>query len=859
MSGKGLKSMKDEKHDLQKQIGCITGFFQLFDRHRFITSHRATSYIPNSSSSGVKNQKIAKEKQQFSTESSITSVSSSSCSSSMSSIDFNRIIKIESSSTKHIQTPKKTHSRHQSLDFYDVVKDSMHREDKGLYVKTLTKEAKKGEAYALNNQHMDSPRPMLWKKSFDGGVKVSKEPLHNLSKSRKPHWDSPRLSYDAVKSATVHKELPRFSLDSKQGCVRRINEGNKARNVSNGSQKELETPKRSSSVVAKLMGLEALPDSTQTNRTSICSTDQIQLRARTSTNDEYKKHQSLASPSNRRDDDSIKNVKQHLRFAMESTSPWRQRDADRSSLLEDSSKGSDSDTKASKSSISVYGEIEKRLAELEFKKSGKDLRALKQILEAMQRFTDSSSETRNNNTSLSESSKVQSPRIQQKDSEFITVESSNSILDSKSPIVIMKPTKVTRKANNTPSTEFSIHRRLVEKQKAKGIVSTEKITKEPSKLMQSSKSSQDRNGKNTINSGLPVSRSPRLPKKFGFETRSPPTSESFAPTINRKQHNRQIVELSKNLCSLHRHDFSISQDRDEHFSETSSHSTKFKHRVNVISSDFDSNRSLDTLEIVRIDQSANINQKDEFEELKNESSKADKVANAEQPSPVSVLDATFYKEDPPSPVKKISNISGKLDEVLSINVDIEENSVDQILREIDWNDEKLVNFNNIENQDHKYISEILIASGLVNHQNSNELLHSQGTLINPKLFLALEQMKTNTTQFNIEYGEKNISIGNSPEKLQRKLIFDVVNDILAERKLKGKKLFEELCIEIDELQPRNKKVNFVHEDENSISLLCRDLKDWNRVWTNRCSEKSNIVLDIERLIFRDLITEVCER
>ncbi|CAI8591951.1 unnamed protein product [Vicia faba] len=833
MSGKGLKSMKDEKHDLQKQIGCITGFFQLFDRHRFITSHRATSYIPNSSSSGVKNQKIAKEKQQFSTESSITSVSSSSCSSSMSSIDFNRIIKIESSSTKHIQTPKKTHSRHQSLDFYDVVKDSMHREDKGLYVKTLTKEAKKGEAYALNNQHMDSPRPMLSKKSFDGGVKVSKEPLHNLSKSRKPHWDSPRLSYDAVKSATVHKELPRFSLDSKQGSVRRISEGNKARNVSNGSQKELDTPKRSSSVVAKLMGLEALPDSTQTNRASICSIDQIQLRARTSTNDEYKKHQSLASPSNRRDDDSIKNVKQHSRFAMESTSPWRQRDADQSSLLEDSSKGSHSDTKASKSSISVYGEIEKRLAELEFKKSGKDLRALKQILEAMQRFTDSSSETRNNNTSLSESSKVQSPRIQQKDSKFITVESSNSILDSKSPIVIMKPTKVTRKANNTPSTEFSIHRRLVEKQKAKGIVSTEKITKEPSKLMQSSKSSQDRNGKNTINSdSITVSRSPRLPKKFELETRSPPTSESFAPAINRKQHNRQIVELSKNLCSLHRHDFSISQDRDEHFSETSSHSRKFKHRVNVISSDFDNNRSLDTLEIVRIDQSANINQKDEFEELRNESSKADKVANAEQPSPVSVLDATFYKEDPPSPVKKISNISRKLDEVLSISVDIEENSVDQILREIDWNDEKLVNFNNIENQDHKYISEILIASGLLNHRNSNELLHSQGTLINPKLFLALEQMKTNTTQFNIEY---------------------------AERKLKGKKLFEELCIEIDELQPRNKNVNFVHEDENSISLLCRDLKDWNTVWTNRCSEKSNIALDIERLIFRDLITEVCER
>ncbi|XP_058736469.1 protein LONGIFOLIA 1-like [Vicia villosa] len=846
MSVNGSKSMKDEKNDLQKQIGCITGFFQLFDRHRFITGHRTSSYIPNSSTSDAKNQKIAKEKPHFSTESSITSVSSSSRSSSMSSIDFNKIIKIESSSNKQNQIPKKSHSRHQSLDFYDVVKDSMHREAKSLYVKTLIKEEKKVEAYALKNQHIDSPRPMLSMKSSDGGVKVSKEPLHNLSRSRKPHWDSPRLSYDAVKSATVHKEVPRFSLDSKQGSVRRINEGNKARNVyernSTSQLQELETPRRSSSVVAKLMGLEALPDSTQTCRTSICSTDQIDLTARASTNDEYKKHQSSPSPRNRRDDVSIKNVKQHSRFALESTTSPRQPDANQSS-----------DTKASKSSLSVYGQIEKRLAELEFKKSGKDLRALKQILEAMQRFSDSSSDTKNNNTSLDESSKAKSPRIQQKDSEFVTVESSsNSTRDRKSPIVIMKPTKVTRKANNTPSTEFSIHQRLVDKQKAKGIVSTEKP----------SKTSQDRNGRNTISFGnITVTGSPRLQKKFGFETRSPPASPSSDSTINRRQHNRQLVDLPSSSCSPHRHDFSVLQDRDEHFSDTSS-LRKFKHHVNVISSDFDSNRSLDTLEIVRIDQSANINQNDEFEYSRNEHSKADKIVTPEQPSPVSVLDAAFYQEDPPSPVKKISNISKKLDEALSIGLDSEKNSVDQILREIDWNDEKLVNFNNIENPDHKYISEILIASGLVNHRNSNELLHSQGTLINPKLFLALEQMKTNTsntTRFNIEDGAKNIFIANSPEKLRRKLIFDVVNDILAERKVKGKKLFEELCIEIDELQPKNKNIDIFHEDENSISLLCRDLKDRNTVWTNRGSEKPNIVLDIERSIFRDLITEVCER
>jgi hypothetical protein len=46
-----------------------------------------------------------------------------------------------------------------------------------------------------------------------------------------------------------------------------------------------------------------------------------------------------------------------------------------------------------------------------------------------------------------------------------------------------------------------------------------------------------------------------------------------------------------------------------------------------------------------------------FEEVSQESSEADKNVTAEQPSPVSVLDAAFYKEDPPSPVKKQSSVS----------------------------------------------------------------------------------------------------------------------------------------------------------------------------------------------------------
>jgi hypothetical protein len=210
--------------------------------------------------------------------------------------------------------------------------------------------------------------------------------------------------------------------------------------------------------------------------------------------------------------------------------------------------------------------------------------------------------------------------------------------------------------------------------------------------------------------------------------------------------------------------------------------------------------------------------------------------------------------------------SSAIGEALSTD-DSEENRVAQILQEIDRIDEELINFDNIKNPDHKYISEILIASGLVSERKSNQILHSHGHLINPKLFFALEQVKTNKLHFNIEDDPEKIYRAISFEKMQRKLIFDAVTDMLANkliyenssRKLKGKRLFEELCQEIDELQPPNRNVSNVHEDENLTSLLCRDLKNHNTIWTDCCSEKPNIVLDIERLIFKDLITEVCER
>ncbi|GAU29175.1 hypothetical protein TSUD_275940, partial [Trifolium subterraneum] len=871
MSKKAMTSMKDENQELQKQIGCISGFFQLFDRHRFITSHNNSNNshnIPNQGGAGnnikevnnttqkakAKNVKVARENQQSSTESSSgISMSSSSCSSSMSSLEFNRTIQIEPPSISPMKVTDDSKSeaemkqlgneRHRSLDFQDIVKDSMHIDSQRLSVKTLPKEEKKGRIL----KHIDSPRPMT-------------------------AWDSPRLSYDGrdvqstLKSATKHKEqLPRFSLDSKERSIKSFNEGAKNRNLLKGPQRvcggsntmvkqmeEPDTSKRPSSVVAKLMGLEAFPDWSET--CDICYTDKDETFAGSRMSDEYMQQ---------KDSEFSRTIKG-------TTLLQSRRDSSITNVTQSS-------IKSSNRSLSVYGEIEKRMADLEFKKSGKDLRALKQILEAMHRYKESLDTTSDqasnspydnrSNSSVSESLNLQSPRTRQKNLTSVTVERLNSTQGSKSPIVIVKPTKVARKTNNS-STEMSINVKplgskvlrsdptngmLVDKlgrQTAKGSPAIKHV-KDPisppfrsvdksnktrtSKLMQSSKVPQVIIGENNTNSSIMVeTKSPRLQKKFGLERRSPPSSPSSDISNNRRQQNRPSMELSSPRTPS-RQKISTLQERNE-------------------------------------------------KDSSKESFMAETIVTAEQPSPVSVLDAAFYREDPPSPVKRKTNISKDLDEVLNTYDTSEEDSEDtkvnfsngtsdidlithnlvQILQQFEHSDdERFTSFSDHKDPDHKYISEILLASRLLASPRSSQALHSSGYPINPMLFLALEKIKTNKMH-------DNIANTNNHEKMQRKLIFDVVNEMLFQKlisessykpyqqkgtKPEGQHLLDMLCTEIDKLQRKNKNVSVANEDEYLISVLLDDLVQ-NPTNTECYNEIPNVVLDIERLIFKDLITEI---
>ncbi|MFS7948016.1 putative protein LONGIFOLIA [Helianthus anomalus] len=246
----------------------------------------------------------------------------------------------------------------------------------------------------------------------------------------------------------------------------------------------------------------------------------------------------------------------------------------------------------------------------------------------------------------------------------------------------------------------------------------------------------------------------------------------------------------------------------------------------------------------------------------------------DQASPVSVLDA-FYVEDTPSPVKKKPNAFNDysnfcIDETewsqvgvynLATRTDASEFHQTELLNSTDGERAKYPCKST--NADHKYIKEILSASGFLKDPDSViriAQLHSTGCMIKPELFHILE--KTNE-----EYHKNNPS-SNSREKVRRKLIFDSVNEILfhklvmsgfsgkrCARFVDGEKLLTEVWLEIDGLQSSSERC-VCDEDDGIEILVSADLNKSSQDWDEYCYEVPGLVLDIERLIFKDLIDEV---
>lgn len=630
------------------------------------------------------------------------SFSSSSCSSSFSSLDFNRTAQpeplffdrmISSEVPQREQTMRQSsaspHSERQNVNLRDVVRDCMYRELREMSVKTTTKET----TSEFLVRRKDSRRQLQSSKINDGiysngcderqNLRVDlKDSLEDFAEDRdiRPWYldepsilsrsssyqlidgssystpkDGPRYSYDergrnhlsygsqdSVKQTLKLKELPRLSLDSRESSMRSFNSDSQSNFMSKSMQKDsgklnehalpgldqtYNYQQRPPSVVAKLMGLESLPNSaSNTKFMSGCDpVKEFEASSRSSkVTDLYRPTQTFDSSRNSwkeptsprwRNPDPI--MKPISRASME-PAPWRLLDGTRSSQKV-VPKNLKSLQRAPGPFPSVYSEIETRLKDLEFRQSGKDLRALKQILEAMQvkglvntskagHGSKFPNQQDHGHIYTSPNQNTEAMNGKQKPNEHVpshTSQRSSSGRISESPIVIMKPAKFVEKSINRAS-DVPLDRLSNESRrhgsdfsdKKCGSVKTAKDQTPKSNRRDRIETSNDMKANvrttkthiSTRQQQLPRestassvkssgSISPRLQqKKLELEKRSrPPMSPSDSSRLKKQQSNKQQIESSSPGGRRRPKSLNL-QQCDDQISEISSESRNSNYR-----------------------------------------------------------------------------------------------------------------------------------------------------------------------------------------------------------------------------------------------------------------------------------------
>ncbi|RWW72834.1 hypothetical protein BHE74_00019325 [Ensete ventricosum] len=695
-----------------------------------------------------------------------------------------------------------------------------------------------------------------------------------------PSKEAPRFSYDgrdsrssldsreSSKISSKLKELPRLSLDGRECSNTTLREFdrssiNRRADTVLEHQQELASCKRPHSIVAKLMGLEAelnsreqvvLPDtnsnknfdnfnrqksigfaSKQLKNTQDCKEDLLSCSHKCSIKDP------AIIPLQKRPTSIIKPVFQS-RVPIE-PAPWRHNDK---ICIPQKMTFVPRERQIKKQSESVYSEIEKRLKELEFQQSNKDLRALKHILDAM--HAKGLLETKNTEDQPSETSVSISPSGSAQNVGTIDTQNTNGShptltkvdktsrpLDS--PIVIMKPAKSFNRLDISPSSVIPLEglsglRRLrtsnpVDRKKA-----SVSMTLHTDQTPKAYRETTYGNISFTPQAGIEVIRS----------------NHSDDPCIFRQGNQSPSGRGAKSASSAM-------------YRKKNSHSSKEDGLA---------------LEI--------------------------ETAVPKQPIPVPVLHASLDQDDlPPKEISSKSfevdcrNPTGLPDAAPSPNLSSGFNQkklaniehLVQKLRQISPKDDEASTADHIallcekQSPDHRYASEILLASGLLMRDLTSGpistvpiQLHPSGHPINPDLYLVLEQTKSACLAKPVTVSKNIVQLKSDPEKLQRKLVFDVVNELLIQklklaspgphpdpllqvRKAKfpsGQRLLKEICSDIERLQAESFVAGNLYGD-NSLKAG-EDMLRQSEGWTDSSKELPMIVLEIERSIFKDLIDEV---
>ncbi|KAK3193666.1 hypothetical protein Dsin_024976 [Dipteronia sinensis] len=746
-----VKDQQKLEKQIEKQMGCMAGFLQIFDRHQILTGKRiySTKRLPPTPA----------------VDSTHESENSSIGSPAMSS-------ELEKQQGRSMPSP-------------DRLKQSP--------VMELRYPAPETAAPAESQSKLTLPLPVFeFKEGARSSWKFCKE--------------APRLSLDSRAVVDAKGSLKAREIRTNAAIL----SANRCENTEEAAGDDIEKQRRSTSVIARLMGLEPLQNSdpepekkSELRRSASESRVSKEYRFIDGINFQLKQSQ----PSNSQGNISSNLIRQN-NAGREERMNGRQVDPKqftvrnvRGEAAKAPQRGGIGQRKSffdsadffpePKQTVSIYGEFEKRLKMRGIDEPSKDLETLKQILEALQLKGLLHPKKNFNQSNLR-----------------------NFVYDE-SPIVVMKPGSVNRQGRLTNETSTSSFRSRTSPRRNLDMSPAVSPRREVDRNARNHSPNRGRNSMSPTRSESSV-KSPSRRRALNVETQRRVNNESsteqrrVSPKINARRvgsdqstnRSPRMAKPTSEICYRDSKGFTPAEDETSTISESSSHTDTEMQRSKV------EGRSL----LERCDKLLH--------------SIAEMTASELQPSPVSVLDSSFYKEESsPSPVMKRS-IDFK---------DLQIESEDDI-----WSPPiSSVESKSDHDCDFAYISDILRASNYLPEDSD--------------VFLLLEKQ-----QYLKGMDTSKVS------RLQRRLVFDTINEILnRKRQLPPWKLTSSTnsnsgLASLNQIWSEFQKIRERDTSEDLFNAICSVLKKdlaGDSINGDFPTEMSEAVLDIERLIFKDLIGE----
>ncbi|KAL9673983.1 hypothetical protein QQ045_030247 [Rhodiola kirilowii] len=944
MAAKILESLTDDR----KQIGCMTGFLhQLFEPNQALSAKRITNGVQGASRSGCEVEPTINPYLQFRSEMkpnrnsndsrlgmyAESSRASCSSSSSFSSLDYSKVRHPEPSSCDRITFPESplldrslSHSssswrmRQRSFDFNDSVKDF-----------SCTTESAE-ESAQLENQ--DVSVYSEHKGPLRAPLRVKDDSLCFYDEDRKPS----RLLYE-VKKGTQHDgtEIECYRRETKETqktCgvldeLARLSSDSKECSLQHSSVKTLHRIQRPPSIVEKLMGLEAMP-----RVSSVTQNRFVQIGERKDTNMISKSAPQASSAQRclRKDMHRWRNGELVMKPVYSSRilvepAPWKQPDVNLNSTKSavNNKQGS---PRYSNGFPPVYSKFEKRLKNMEFQGSSNDLKVLKQMLDAVQQ--NESWQVLNPNPDRKYFAKALKTLQQEKNqnacNSMVNGQQERCLKTMTPPIVLMKPFKLVAKSDIVASSVIrSEGTRHISKphgssaNRRKSMPNTQMVKGQtPRNSYQSPRISSS--GKK------PTCTLPTMPQRLSKEKKTNSAVSAGSVSPNRFQQKKIEFEKKPRPATTSHDATKLSISNSKH--PTSGEKPRLKSTIqkyDAQSSGY-SSESKDTsccgddtevtskLRLGHVDgghcperkvvrPTFSAIRKHKPSRISVSSEDAPRAANPEtiapeQPSPVSVLDSTAYRNEPP-PSKKMANGGKDIITGISSYYHLSSNAtgltttmsreklkhIEDLVNKLkgaslgSTNDESNTDFLSTlcetTNPDQRYISKILLASGFLLREfestdSSNFQPHISGHPINPELFFVLEQTQSSA----LPTGDRNRS--------RRRLIFDCINENLAgllvpsgmfsdsqsmpkklaKNTITARQLLKNLCDRTEQLQAKSNQRRKVEYEEDRVeehglkNILFDDLMHMDDKWGNSDKSLPEVVLDIERMLFKDLVKEI---